>query len=149
MVLKVDLNCCKCYKKVKKVLCKFPGECLSLSPSINKVNRHGSQFLDIEMEKDTQFLSFMSVEIRDQAYDEKQNTVTIKVVSCCPEKLRQKIWCKGGKSIKSIEIKPPKKEKDEEKVSEKKNDKEKIGLPRPADTDCVCYRRRYFGSGIR
>ncbi|XP_044497782.1 protein PYRICULARIA ORYZAE RESISTANCE 21-like [Mangifera indica] len=72
MVLKVDLQCSKCYKKVKKVLCKFP-------------------------------------EIRDQVYDEKQNTVTIKVVSCCPERLMQKIRCKGCKVIKSIEIKQPKK----------------------------------------
>jgi hypothetical protein len=31
MELKVDLQCCRCYKKVKKVLCKFPRESLSLS----------------------------------------------------------------------------------------------------------------------
>ncbi|KAK6917875.1 Heavy metal-associated domain, HMA [Dillenia turbinata] len=74
MVLKVvDLHCSKCYKKVKKVLCKFP-------------------------------------EITDQVYDEKANTVTIKVSCCNPEKLRDKICCKGGKSIKSIEIVKPKKD---------------------------------------
>lgn len=28
MKLKVDLDCAKCYKKVKKVLCKFPRELL-------------------------------------------------------------------------------------------------------------------------
>ena len=28
MKLKVDLDCAKCYKKVKKVLCKFPREFL-------------------------------------------------------------------------------------------------------------------------
>ncbi|GMI72660.1 HEAVY METAL ASSOCIATED PROTEIN 35 [Hibiscus trionum] len=70
MVLKVDLQCRKCYKKVKKVLCKFP-------------------------------------QIRDQVYDNKANTVTIRVVCCDPERLRDKLCCKGGGSIKSIEIKPP------------------------------------------
>ncbi|XP_058190580.1 protein PYRICULARIA ORYZAE RESISTANCE 21-like [Rhododendron vialii] len=70
MVLKVDLQCPSCYRKIKKVLAKFP-------------------------------------QIRSQAYDEKQNTVTITVVCCCPEKIRDKLCCKGGKTIKSIEIKPP------------------------------------------
>ncbi|KAI8532373.1 hypothetical protein RHMOL_Rhmol11G0210000 [Rhododendron molle] len=70
MVLKVDLQCPSCYRKIKKVLAKFP-------------------------------------QIRSQAYDEKQNTVTITVVCCSPEKIRDKLCCKGGKTIKSIEIKPP------------------------------------------
>ncbi|TXG75452.1 hypothetical protein E1A91_1Z012900v1 [Gossypium mustelinum] len=89
MVLKVDLQCRRCYKKVKQVLCKFP-------------------------------------QIRDQIYDEKANTVTIKVVCCDPEKMRGKIRCKGGDSIKSIEIKPPPKPKDpenSEKEPEKKTEK--------------------------
>ncbi|KAL6957861.1 hypothetical protein U1Q18_046398 [Sarracenia purpurea var. burkii] len=81
MVLKVmiDLQCPCCYKKVKKLLCKFP-------------------------------------EIRNQIYDEKQDTVTITVVCWNPEKLRDKLCCKGRKIIKSIEIKeepekpPPKEE---------------------------------------
>ncbi|XP_044462241.1 late cornified envelope protein 4A-like isoform X1 [Mangifera indica] len=60
MVLKVDLQCEKCYRKVKKVLCSFP-------------------------------------QIQDQVYDEKQNTVTIKVVCCSPEKIKQKLCCKGIK----------------------------------------------------
>jgi hypothetical protein len=30
MVLKVDLQCHRCYKKVKKILCKIPRESLSL-----------------------------------------------------------------------------------------------------------------------
>ncbi|GKV15222.1 hypothetical protein SLEP1_g26023 [Rubroshorea leprosula] len=71
MVLNVDLQSSKCYKKVKKLLCKFP-------------------------------------EIRDQEYDEKANKVTIKVMSCSPEKIRDKLCCKGGGCIKSIEIPPPK-----------------------------------------
>ncbi|MBA0669712.1 hypothetical protein Goklo_029367 [Gossypium klotzschianum] len=70
MVLKVDLQCCRCYMKVKKVVSEFP-------------------------------------QIRDQIYHEKANTVTITVVCCNPEKLRDKLWCKGGGSIKSIEIKLP------------------------------------------
>jgi hypothetical protein len=40
-------------------------------------------------------------------YDEKQNKVTIKVVSSCPERIMQKIRCKGGKCIMCIEIKKP------------------------------------------
>ncbi|KAM5570566.1 protein PYRICULARIA ORYZAE RESISTANCE 21 [Rosa sericea] len=74
MILKVDLQCEKCYRKVKKVLCKFP-------------------------------------QIRDQTYDEKNNQVFIKVVCCCPEKIRDKLCCKGGGAIKSIEIKEPEKPK--------------------------------------
>ncbi|XP_006352451.1 uncharacterized protein [Solanum tuberosum] len=72
MVLKVDLQCSNCYKKVKKILCKFP-------------------------------------QIRDQVYDEKGNTVTITVVCCNPEKLRDKLCSKGCGVIESIEIKDPKK----------------------------------------
>ncbi|KAJ0019001.1 hypothetical protein Pint_09449 [Pistacia integerrima] len=84
MVIKVDLKCCKCYKKVKKVLCKIP-------------------------------------QIKDQVYDEKQNTVTIKVACCySPEKILQKIRCKGGKSILSIEIKPPPKKPEEPKKPQEK-----------------------------
>ncbi|XP_059659832.1 protein PYRICULARIA ORYZAE RESISTANCE 21-like [Cornus florida] len=76
MVLKVDLQCPKCFKKVKKVLGKFPRE------------------------------------IRDQKYDEKQNTVTIEVMYCCsPERFRDKLCWKGGRTIKSIEIKEPPKPK--------------------------------------
>ncbi|XP_057429475.1 protein PYRICULARIA ORYZAE RESISTANCE 21-like [Lotus japonicus] len=100
MKLKVDLECEKCYKKVKKILCKFP-------------------------------------QIRDQKYDEKDNIVFITVVCCSPEKIRDKLCCKGGGTIKSIEIvelpkpKPPepekKKEADKPKAAEheKKKDGEK------------------------
>ncbi|XP_059437065.1 heavy metal-associated isoprenylated plant protein 43-like [Corylus avellana] len=70
MELKVDLQCRRCYKKVKKVLCKFP-------------------------------------QIHDQIYDEKNNTVRIKVVCCCPEEIMQKIRCKGGNCIMCIKIVPP------------------------------------------
>ncbi|KAL6332829.1 hypothetical protein AAG906_015094 [Vitis piasezkii] len=70
MVLKVDLGCKRCYRKIKKLLCKFP-------------------------------------EIRDQTFIEKEDTVIIKVVCCCPEKIRTKLICKGGDSIKSIEVRTP------------------------------------------
>ncbi|PIN12272.1 hypothetical protein CDL12_15109 [Handroanthus impetiginosus] len=90
MVLKVDLQCPSCYKKIKKTLCKFP-------------------------------------QIRDQIYNEKANTVEIKVVCCSPEKIRDKLRAKGGKVIQGIEIKAPKKEdgKTQVVVTEKPKDGEK------------------------
>ncbi|KAK8580733.1 hypothetical protein V6N12_070988 [Hibiscus sabdariffa] len=57
-------------------------------------------------------------EIRDQIYDDKANTVTITVVCCDPERLRDKLCRKGGGSIKSIEIKPPPKPKEPQKPKE-------------------------------
>ncbi|GMN36630.1 hypothetical protein TIFTF001_006170 [Ficus carica] len=77
MVLKADLQCCKCYKKVKEVLCRFD-------------------------------------QIQDQVYDEKNNTVTIKVICCDLEKMKHKIICKGKGVIKCIEIKVPAKTKEEQ-----------------------------------
>lgn len=62
-------------------------------------------------------------EIRDQLYDEKHDIVTIRVVYCCPEKLRDSLCCQGGDSIKSIEIVEPPKPKpapEKPKVPEKK-----------------------------
>ncbi|XP_044481044.1 heavy metal-associated isoprenylated plant protein 6-like isoform X3 [Mangifera indica] len=103
MVLKVDLQCEKCYRKAKRVLCKFP-------------------------------------QIQDQVYDVKQNTVTIKVVCCSPEKIEQKICCKGGESIKSIEIvPPPKRAKEPEKPKELEKPK---GLKNP-----ICYDG-YYGRPV-
>ncbi|XP_054775941.1 uncharacterized protein LOC129284473 isoform X2 [Prosopis cineraria] len=67
MKLKVDLQCEKCYKKVKNVLCQFP----------------------------------------HQVFDEKQDLVTIKVVCCSPERIRDQLCCKGCGAIKSIEIVQP------------------------------------------
>ncbi|KAI9199924.1 hypothetical protein LWI28_000398 [Acer negundo] len=96
MVLKVDLECSKCYKKVKRILCKFP-------------------------------------QIQDQVYEEKSNTVMIKVVCCSPEKIRDEIRYKGRGSIKSIEIfKPPEKPKAADPP--KPADKPKAAdPPKPAD----------------
>ncbi|WVZ10169.1 hypothetical protein V8G54_014699 [Vigna mungo] len=95
MRLKVDLQCHKCYKKVKKILCKFP-------------------------------------QIRDQVYDEKHDIVTITVVCCNPEKLRDKICCKGCGTIKSIEIvEPPKPKPPEKPKPEKPNEPVKPEKPKP------------------
>lgn len=96
MVLKVDLDCPRCYKKVKKLLCQFP-------------------------------------QIHDQIYNEKQNTVMIKVICCSPEKIRDKLCCKGGKSIKSIEILQPKKPPPPEKPANKPPPDPAPAPPPPAD----------------
>ncbi|KAI3466496.1 hypothetical protein Pfo_023159 [Paulownia fortunei] len=63
-------------------------------------------------------------QIRDQVYDDKANTVTITVVCCSPEKIRDKLCCKGGKAIKSIEIKDHPKPKGPEKKKEPEKTKE-------------------------
>jgi len=97
MVLKVDLHCSTCYKKIKKLLCRSP-------------------------------------QVRDQIFDEKQNQVTITVVSCCPDKIRDKLRYKGGKAIKSIDIKDPPKPKSKEPEKPKTDDKPKeTGKPKPDD----------------
>ncbi|XP_061963402.1 protein PYRICULARIA ORYZAE RESISTANCE 21-like isoform X3 [Populus nigra] len=46
-------------------------------------------------------------QIQNQIYDKKANTVTITVVCCSPEKIKKKIYCKGGEAVKCIEIKLP------------------------------------------
>ncbi|XP_028801977.1 leucine-rich repeat extensin-like protein 3 isoform X3 [Neltuma alba] len=104
MRLKVDLHCEKCYKKVKKVLCKFP-------------------------------------QIRDQVFDEKQNIVTIKVVCCSPEKIRDKLCCKACGAIKSIEIveppkpKPPEPPKPKPPPKPDEPEKPKPPPPKPAEPE--------------
>ncbi|CBI25759.3 unnamed protein product, partial [Vitis vinifera] len=74
MVLKVDLGCERCCKKIRKLICKIP-------------------------------------EIKEYAFHEKDNAVMIKVVCCCPEKIKTKLICKGGKIIHSIEVRAPEKPK--------------------------------------
>ncbi|XWS09196.1 hypothetical protein CRYUN_Cryun40dG0065200 [Craigia yunnanensis] len=119
MVLNVDLQCSRCYKKVKKVLCKFP-------------------------------------QIQDQKYDEKANTVTITVVSCCPGKIRDKICFNGGGIIKCITIKPPPKPdpkpppKQDPKPNPPKPDPKPSPpcppLPPPFGLCCMgCFRRHVWG----
>ncbi|KAL5555869.1 hypothetical protein UlMin_038105 [Ulmus minor] len=116
MVLKVDLQCCRCYKKIKKVLCKFP-------------------------------------QIRDQVYDEKTNTIVIKVVCCSPEKIKQKIICKAGDTLKSIEIKKQEKLNKDSKddkgspKQEKLNEDSKDSKPcSPKQGSATCCSDCYHGN---
>ncbi|KAK1588060.1 hypothetical protein Q3G72_019497 [Acer saccharum] len=112
MLLKVhDLECSKCYKKVKKILCKFP-HVYVFGVFVNKTK-----------------------EIQDQVYDEKNNTVKIKVVCCSPEKIRDKIYCKGRGIIVCIEIviKPPEKPKPTEKPKPPETPKP-TEKPKPPET---------------
>lgn len=87
MMVKVDLQCSRCCKKIKKILCKFP-------------------------------------QIGDRVYDYKLNAVFITVVCCSPEKIRDKIICKGGDTVLGVEILPEKKP-EPPKEQEKKPDKPK------------------------
>ena len=57
--------------------------------------------------------------------------MTITVVCCSPEKIKEKIVCKGGEAVKSIVIKVPEKPKVEEKKPDEPTDKE---ADRPTDT---------------
>ncbi|ESQ30369.1 hypothetical protein EUTSA_v10011834mg [Eutrema salsugineum] len=96
MKLKVDLDCPKCYKKVKKALHKFP-------------------------------------QITDELFDEKSNTVIIKVVCYNPEKLMNKLCYKADGSIKSIVIlEPPKPPQVQAQPLQKPKEPEKIPAPAPA-----------------
>ncbi|XP_030972181.1 protein PYRICULARIA ORYZAE RESISTANCE 21-like [Quercus lobata] len=121
MWIKVDLQCPRCRKKIKKLLCQIP-------------------------------------QVQDQQYKEKENLVVIKVVCCSPEKIKQKIICKGGDTILSIEIKetekktkPPEKEKPPEKPAEPeekpppKEDTEPVSKP-PVEPVCVPVRPVGFGT---
>ncbi|CAA7048279.1 unnamed protein product [Microthlaspi erraticum] len=69
--------------------------------------------------------------IRDQTFDEKNNTVTIKVVCCSPEKVMNKLCSKGKGYIKKIHMTdPPKSQAEKPKVPEKPKEAEK---PKDAD----------------
>eukprot|EP00258_Populus_trichocarpa_P043569 XP_024459588.1 protein PYRICULARIA ORYZAE RESISTANCE 21 isoform X7 [Populus trichocarpa] len=74
-------------------------------------------------------------QIQNQIYDKKKNTVKITVVGCCPEKIKKKIYCKGGRTVKCVEIKPPPKEKPEPKPKPKP---EKEPEPKPKPKPCTC-----------
>ncbi|KAL3740927.1 hypothetical protein ACJRO7_022106 [Eucalyptus globulus] len=95
MLIKVDLQCSRCIKKIQKVLCGIP-------------------------------------QIRDRTYDEKENTVSITVVCCSPEKIKQKIICKGGKTVLSVEILPDKDTKKPKKVRFDLPPEETAKQPAPA-----------------
>ncbi|CAA2981880.1 pollen-specific leucine-rich repeat extensin 1 [Olea europaea subsp. europaea] len=73
-------------------------------------------------------------QISDRTFNEKENTVTITVICCSPEKIRDKLICKGGKIIKSIEIKKeaaPKPKDDKPKDDKPKDDKTKPAEQKP------------------
>ncbi|KAK2659950.1 hypothetical protein Ddye_006483 [Dipteronia dyeriana] len=77
-------------------------------------------------------------QIQDQVYDEKNNTVMIKVVCCSPENIRDSICYKGRGSIKSIEIlKPPEKPKQVDKP--KADPPPKPADPPPKPTKAVTF----------
>ncbi|GKB47065.1 pyricularia oryzae resistance 21-like protein [Tanacetum coccineum] len=92
-------------------------------------------------------------EIRDQEYDFDKNKVKISVVCCSPERVRDKLSYKGGKSIQKIEIivadkpkeksptghdkpKPKPKPKESDKPKGDNNDKPKASEapPKAGDT---------------
>ena len=75
------------------------------------------------------------------------------MVCCSPEKIKQKIVCKGGDTILSIEIKetekktkpPPKEEKPPEEKPPPKEDTEPVSKP-PVEPVCVPVRPGGFGT---
>lgn len=78
------------------------------------------------------FVLFLSKikEITDQLFDEKTNTVIIKVVCYDPEKLMNKLCSKGDGSIKSIVIlEPPKPPQAQAQPSQKPKE---VPAPSPA-----------------
>ncbi|KAF9679429.1 hypothetical protein SADUNF_Sadunf06G0014200 [Salix dunnii] len=68
-------------------------------------------------------------QIQSQIYVEKENTVTITVACCSPEKIKRKILCKGCGFIECVEIKPPEKKPPETKPPEKKPPEKKPPPP--------------------
>ncbi|KAL9398089.1 hypothetical protein Peur_007050 [Populus x canadensis] len=82
-------------------------------------------------------------QIQNQTYDKKENTVTITVVGCCPEKIKKKIYCKGGPTVKCVEIPPPpppskEKPKPETKKEEKTETKPGKEEKKPEPKPCTC-----------
>ncbi|KAK3022650.1 hypothetical protein RJ639_045416 [Escallonia herrerae] len=76
----------------------------------------------------------------------------IKVVCCSPDKIRDKLCCKGGKTIKSIEIVEPSKPKEPKKPKEPEKTKapEKPKEPeKPKTSVLVQYFCEENSSGCR
>lgn len=72
-------------------------------------------------------------EIRDELFDEKSNTIIIKVVCYDPEKFMNKLCSKGDGSIKSIVIlEPPKPPQVQAQAFQKPKEPEKAPAPAPA-----------------
>lgn len=74
-------------------------------------------------------------QVRDQVYDEKANTITIMVVCCSPERIRDKLCCKGGKAIKSIDIKELGKPKGPEKPKESEKKPKVVTFEQPKEPE--------------
>uniref|UniRef100_A0A0D9ZK89 HMA domain-containing protein n=1 Tax=Oryza glumipatula TaxID=40148 RepID=A0A0D9ZK89_9ORYZ len=114
LIITVDLQCCRCNIKIQKVLCCMQDwiQSLWVVQPYNHYNRNERGELEIEKivyEKDTVVVS--------GPFD--------------AEKLSCKLWCKAGKIIKDIKIKPPEeKKKPEPKPEEKKPD------PKPKPDPC-------------
>ncbi|XP_011010372.1 PREDICTED: anthrax toxin receptor-like isoform X2 [Populus euphratica] len=78
-------------------------------------------------------------QIQNQTYDKKENTVTITVVCCCPEKIKKKIYCKGGPTVKCVEIKPPPaKNSKTDPEPKQKPEPEPKQKPEPKPKPCTC-----------
>nr|GEV56775.1 hypothetical protein [Tanacetum cinerariifolium] len=72
-------------------------------------------------------------EIRDQEYDFDKNKVKISVVCCCPERVRDKLSYKGGKSVQKVEIIVADKPKEKSSLAD---DKPKTKpKPKPKESD--------------
>lgn len=120
MKLKVNLGCERCYKKIKRLIYKIPGETLSIHTycvvvvvGIINVDRRnwwsvvGFWWWWWINNMDGIMGTLTGSAIKEWAYNEKEHTVVIKVVCCSPEKIRQKLIRKGGDNIQSIEIIDP------------------------------------------
>ena len=83
-------------------------------------------------------------------YNEKENYVVIKVVCCSPEKIKQKIKCKCGQTIKRIEeIKPPGNKPPDKKPDEPqtKPPEKKPPVQKPERPTCCTECREGRGGG--
>ncbi|KAK1412373.1 hypothetical protein QVD17_33576 [Tagetes erecta] len=131
----VDLKSSSCYKKVKRVLYKYDGKYLSgQSEAGESVINLVLQFIYVY-----NIIFCDNIEIREQVFDVDNNKVFIKVVSCNPEKIRDKLCSKGGSALQSIDIienKPPadhNPKKTHKLKDYSRKQKEHHEIPEPAD----------------
>nr|GEW45853.1 protein pyricularia oryzae resistance 21-like [Tanacetum cinerariifolium] len=106
---------------LKKI--EYPGDYDS-EDEVASADNYMARSMALEREKTTEMILYVDLkcrccykkvkkllcklpQVRDQVFDVDKNKVTIAVVCCDPEKLRDKLCCKGGGTIQSIEIKPP------------------------------------------
>lgn len=89
---------------------------------MHDVRTYSSQFLFTNI--------YPSIEIRDQEYDLDKNKVKITVVCCSPERVKDKLSYKGGKSIQKIEIVADKPKESSAAADDKPKPK-----PKPKESD--------------